>query len=730
MCVHQRGSIWATARKFAALLGFACASASMRRRAPRNSHAEKASRAKTAMSLRRSLPHMSQSALAAMVKYAKEHGVDDLPDTRVGWFNARNISLGDTPYGPMILEVVLTAIPPYANRTMLVINPFAYLHVAYMQAGSFHKMLAEKLKNAPCSEQAPWRLALYSDEVVPGNVLRIANARKVWVIYWSFVELHPLLSKEESWVPMIAEPAVGLKQISAGISQVFAKCIAVFFGAFQFDLSSGGIQLTGPDGGRVRLYAELDMMLQDGGAHKHVWCCKGDGGTRICMLCGNLVAHKSGIADEHGEDMLVCSLVHADECRWSTDAEILASVDRLAGLRATESNTDFKKWQQAIGFTDEPHGVLRDPAIRQHIKPSKQYAHDWMHGLFAGGVFNIMFWLLMNAVKTIQPNIWAVFSDYFKRWRFPAAVKFDPLRADLFTPSRIKSYNKAKHVKSTASEGLALLPVLCFFVQSVVLRIHGVCLFACDAMLALGDLVDQLQASQHGLSNADRIRAIVRRMLDQCLKAGWKLFLVPKFHWTTHFEQNVSKWGVALTCFVHERKHKFVKRYAKDVTNLASYSRTVLSEVLSQQLHDVVSPNAFDISAGLNQPIKVASKRVASFLLAQLDLTDGQHEVCESNCARLAAGGVCTRRDVVLFKDGERACAGQVWVLASLNGEACAVISVWRFESSGACQSLWAMSDGHELVPLQDILCAVCWSETAENVARILVPYQFRGFFN
>ena len=173
-----------------------------------------------------------------------------------------------------------------------------------------------------------------------------------------------------------------------------------------------------------------------------------------------------------------------------------------------------------------------------------------------------------------------------------------------------------------------------------------------------------------------------------------------------------------------------MKRYAKDVFNRASYARTVLSEVLSQQLHDVVSPNAFDICEGLNQPIKVATKRLASFLLAQVDLTDDQYEVCESNCARLATGGVCSRRDVVLFEDGERACAGQVWVLASLNGEACAVISVWRFESFGACQSLWAMCDGHELVPLQNILCAVCWSETADNVARILVPYEFRGFFN
>ena len=360
---------------FGTHINLCCLIAAMKR-AARKSDSENATRAKTHMFVRRSLPHVSQSGLVAVVKHAKTHGLDELPTSRKGWFVARNVSLGDTPYGPMLVEVTLTAIPPHANRKMLVINPFAYLHVAYGQAGGFYNMVAKKMRDTQCSHEAPWRLIMYSDEVVPGNVLRIANARKVWVIYWSFLELHQFLSMEESWVAMIAEPSVELKHISGGISQVFAKCVAVFFGALQFDFSSGGIQLTGPDGNRVRLYADLDMLSQDGGAHKLVWGCKGDGGTRVCMLCGNLVATKSGIADENGDDMLVCSHVQADECRLSTDAEILASVDRIALLRTTESNANFQRWQQAIGFVDEPHGLLRDLSVRSHIRPSSQYAHD------------------------------------------------------------------------------------------------------------------------------------------------------------------------------------------------------------------------------------------------------------------------------------------------------------------------------------------------------------------
>ena len=337
-----------------------------------------------------------------------------------------------------------------------------------------------------------------------------------------------------------------------------------------------------------------------------------------------------------------------------------------------------------------------------------------------------MFWLLMSGVKTIEPDIWAVWSDYFNDWRYPAAIKFDPRKADLFTLSRVKAYNKARHIKCAAAESLAILPIFCVFVQSVVLRISRVCRFACDAILALGDLVELLQASQHGQADPDIVSATVRRMLDQCLKAEWTRYMVPKFHWCIHFEHSLRRWGVALTCFVHERKHKFVKRYAQGVCNLASYTRTVLSEVLSQQLHDVVSPDAFDISCKLNRHIKVANDKLSLFLHSAFGFPDGRYEAFESNSARLSTRGVCTRRDVMLVRDEGRIVAGQVWVFASFDSETIALISFWRFKSFAGCHSVWEMRDQPELVPLHDALCVVTWCETAANAARILVPYEYR----
>ena len=47
--------------------------------------------------------------------------------------------------------------------------------------------------------------------------------------------------------------------------------------------------------GASRLFCKLKIVLQDGGAHKQVWHSRGDGATRMCLLCSNLVSSSSGL---------------------------------------------------------------------------------------------------------------------------------------------------------------------------------------------------------------------------------------------------------------------------------------------------------------------------------------------------------------------------------------------------------------------------------------------------
>ncbi len=392
---------------------------------------------------------------------------------------------------------------------------------------------------------------------------------------------------------------------------------AVFFGD-EFDMR-GGIHLNGPDGTVVRLFVVLSVLLQDGGAHKLVWGCKGDCGTKCCMLCANLVAEASGLTDEDGLDILVCSVIHEHQLIFSSDAGIRASIARLDRYKLTGSPGDFKLRQQAIGFTHQSDGLLNDATLESAVFPASQYCHDWMHCIFASGVFNIVVFLCFQAAKEARTNVWAVLRDCVLKCTWPHTIRFKPSVSDRLSADRVKAHTKAKQFKCTASDGLSLLPVMCLFVQSVLVRVNNIDHRALNALVLLNDLVDAMVAVTLGVVSVQYLRERVREFLVAVETAGWRPHLIPKFHWLIRLIRALDRWGKLPTCWVHERKHRMVKRYGEDILNTRAYAASVLSETISHQLVEVGEDLAFDISPGLLNA-RPATKKERDFCLNLLGM--------------------------------------------------------------------------------------------------------------
>ena len=98
-----------------------------------------------------------------------------------------------------------------------------------------------------------------------------------------------------------------INTLAAGMSQMFAAIIKVFFNLNGIDISKSGVSLPG-EGVTIRLFAMMAAFLQDGGAHKTTWHCRGDGASKFCLLCENLCASKSNICDEDGSNLLRCDV--------------------------------------------------------------------------------------------------------------------------------------------------------------------------------------------------------------------------------------------------------------------------------------------------------------------------------------------------------------------------------------------------------------------------------------
>jgi hypothetical protein len=674
---------------------------------------------------RRSLPHVSASALSSILDEVVAEGIPELRSRKHIAAATYAAATAMTPYGTIdkVVPLISTTGEPI---DMMVASPLALLWKSVKDCKSFSTMFMNRLAASPPSPEAPWRLVLYSDEVVPGNPLATDNRRKVWVVYFSFLELGPaVLCHEEAWFCVMAKRSHDVNQVSGGMSQVFKAIVKMFFGADIHNLATGGMHWTGHDGSSGRLFAHMGMFLQDGGAHKTVWHCKGDAGSKLCMLCRNLYTQKSQLVAEDGSHMLTCSLIHEADLDFATDDDIRGSVRRLAVRHATDSNVVFKQWSMVIGFRHEPNGMLMDPTLDNLVQPATHFCHDWMHAIFVHGVFNTMVFLVFeDLMNSVFRNIWDTMFSYIEAWVFPHRLHSTSLK-DMFSKTRAKSSRKAKFLKCTASEGLSVYPILAFFIQTVVLR-AGRCMHACHAFMAMSDMIDLLVATPLGVVTPDSLREAVKTMLAACVAAGWRDALHPKFHWLVHLPHQLAHFGVLPTCWVHERKHKMVKRYANDITNTVVFERSVTNEVTAHHLADLHVTQAFDLGVHLIRG-KSAPRKMHAFLTAELGMPIVKCRTAVT--ARTSEHTTCHKGDVVILSKPDGFDIGMVWFHADVEGECISLVSVWTLVSKCKLSGSSEYGDDHEpmLVPTGDILATVVYSRLRPGLVRVLVPCHLRS---
>ena len=73
------------------------------------------------------------------------------------------------------------------NKKFPLVNPMALLWYLTTECSGFSKVFKEAMHNQPCSIDRKWHIAIYSDEILPGNALKATNQRKLIAFYWTYV---------------------------------------------------------------------------------------------------------------------------------------------------------------------------------------------------------------------------------------------------------------------------------------------------------------------------------------------------------------------------------------------------------------------------------------------------------------------------------------------------------------------------------------------------------------
>ena len=204
----------------------------------------------------------------------------------------------------------------------------------------------------------------------------------------------------------------------------------------------------------------------------------------------------------------------------------------------------------------KPYGLVFDESLKAMVQPVSMFIHDWMHCLVACGCFETCMHLCLVAILGVLPTFYETANAWLQSWNLAGPMSISTL-ANLFSPKAKASHKTNKNFRCSASEALGLYPLLRVLLCTTVFASNN-CQAECQAIFALADLLDLIQAVPHGQVTPAMIDNAAKCFLDACVAADWEEYMGPKFHWCLHMGSHLKRWGILPGCFVQERKHKLV----------------------------------------------------------------------------------------------------------------------------------------------------------------------------
>ncbi|CAE7455171.1 unnamed protein product, partial [Symbiodinium sp. CCMP2592] len=496
---------------------------------------------------------VSQHGLAEVLRAVKE--ADSLPAgiSQSSVKRARDKRMAaETPFGPMIKqwklgkrtggEIAIDYLDPAAC-------PWHRLNCCEL----FRSFMLEMLHRKQATINSRWGIVLYSDEVSPGNQLKVTNARKLQTFYWSFREFGTSLTREDAWLLLTTVRSKTVADLPDGLSQLAKHCMLSFSEDdrdFRFGLALPGMVLC----------AELAIVVADESALKHMFEFKGASGKVPCMFCRNIVLRRYAPTP----------LTPALELHTCTDSRkfklhslnsLTATVNLLASKVDETSRKDFEEMQTHLGFNHSPQGVLLCEPLMAMFDPTKGVMFDWAHVFCVAGLFHLEVNLLLgrlNQERVKQEVIHQALQEY-------SLPSYHEGKA-----STIKSIFQPKKGdsdwKSSASEALGVYPILRDIIHRIreTTELSADCLGAISSFLLLCQCLDLLQLTLHGGVEPAALRTAVQAHLAKYQEVYPDETFLPKGHMAMHLPGQLSQHGMLISCLTHERRHKELKRYANN----------------------------------------------------------------------------------------------------------------------------------------------------------------------
>ena len=518
------------------------------------------------------------------------------------------------------------------------------LFYRFLEANAFRSAVPPEGQAGPVT-RLRGRIALYWDEVVPGNNLRPDLGRGYIAVYWTFVDL-PMwfLNGPIGWFTLCYVPLATLKTIAGGVPMLCEAMLRVFFPEVEAMNFACGVRLVGGPAGPAdslgfqnesfSFAADFAFWLADEAAFKKLSGAKGAAGTKCCVCCQNTVATKKTIPE--GSPLVHFTNPDVDGlCRPHTPTTLaqcwlfLAEQAVLFG-QGRLTKKAFEKMQQCLGITFSVVSLLA-PRINQIAQVPHSVFWDWMHCVVASGGWaqHELNQLLLRIKRIVPLDRLQEFATYVK---FPKEGGFSP---KLCLADRIRKGPK-KHIKAFASEVLGWSIVVGLFCE-MVLAPHGALPAEIACFRLLGRIIYLLRLGNGCVARLSRLKALLHEHHVQYM-ALYPEAATPKLHFTRHIPDCMARWGVLFACFATERKHRASKGIAAFA--FRHWCLTLLRRTTRQHLADALRPENFQPEK-LDPPEGKAVLPMYQSLLARAGILGQAELVRMSTKARTPVGTLC-----------------------------------------------------------------------------------------
>ncbi|OLQ10248.1 hypothetical protein AK812_SmicGene6070 [Symbiodinium microadriaticum] len=390
-----------------------------------------------------------------------------------------------------------------------------------------------------------------------------------------------------------------------------------------------------------RLRLRPSVLVADESALKHSMENKGASGSLFCVRCTNIIGHKNAVAD-FSKDFVLSTCVDSAQFRLHTNASTRQLLEYLRDAEQSMSCAAFAKLQTSVGFNFKSSGLLMDDMIGYDIPETVMY--DWFHIYLVHGVCNIECGLVLGGLRDAgfpESDI----TEFLQSFNWPAQTAGSSPK-NILQAAREK---KTSPLKASASELLNFVPVLRLFVLLFVCgRVDSATECKVHSFLLLVQVLDLLQiVARGGSTTAAELGAAIRKHLECHLKAHGDESWIPKMHMSLHLAEFLQRFGTLISCFVHERKHKLIKRFASQKQDTTKkYEESLLQDIMAVQLQ-ALKQDMPSTEVRLLHKAK-ATKKLHELMHETLQCGGG-HECFHALRAVHGGGFECSRGDVVEF---------------------------------------------------------------------------------